>query len=162
MISYEEALSLILSNAQPLGVEEVPLSALLGRALARPLAAAADMPAFDNSAVDGFGVKLADVERASESSPARLELSGTIQAGDRGALSIAPGNTLKILTGAVVPADVEAVVMREFCQEQDGLVLVKRPAKPGENIRRRGEEFKAGEQILPTGTRVSPPVVGLL
>jgi molybdopterin molybdotransferase len=120
------------------------------------------MPGFDNSAVDGFGIRLADVERASEDSPARLELSGTIQAGDRGAVSLAPGSALKILTGAVVPPEVEAVVMREFCEEQDGLVLVKRPSKPGENIRRRGEEFKAGEQILAPGTPVTPPVIGLL
>lgn len=162
MISYEQALSLILSHAQPLGIENTPLSDMLGRALAHPVVASADMPGFDNSAVDGFGVRLSDVERAAEDAPARLELSGTIQAGDRGVVALAPGSAVKILTGAVVPPQVEAVVMREFCEEHDGLVLVKRPAKPGENIRRRGEEFKAGEQILAAGTRVTAPVIGLL
>src|SRR5262249_5475018 len=65
-------------------------------------------------------------------------------------------------TGATVPASVQAVVMREYCQEHNGTVVIRQSARAGENIRRRGEEFKAGEQILPAGIRVNPPVLGLL
>ncbi len=135
---------------------------LLGHSLAAPATATTDMPLFDNSAVDGFGVLTSDVEQSSPDSPVELKLRGTIQAGDAGAIRCSPGSTIKILTGATVPADVEAVVMREFCEEKNGTVVVRQSAKKGENIRRRGEEFKAGDQILPAGVQITPPVVGLL
>jgi len=162
LITYEEALSLILSHSLPVGIEECALADLLGRVLAAPVEATSDMPLFDNSAVDGFGVLTGDVAQASSESPVELELRGTIQAGDESRWQCGPGSAIKILTGATVPASVQAVVMREFCQEHNGIVVIRQSARAGENIRRRGEEFKAGEQILPAGIRITPPVLGLL
>jgi len=162
MIPFEDALSLVLSHTQPLEAIMVPLDQSFGFCLAKPINARMDLPRFDNSAMDGFGVKLADVTGASETSPARLRLASVVRAGDEAGGELASGTAVKILTGAPVPAGVEAVVMREFCREEDGQVLVSRSAKPGENIRRRGEEFREGDQALPAGLRLNPAGVGLL
>src|SRR5271170_5073531 len=98
MISFEDALSKVLANAAALGTTTAALEDLLGHFLAEPVVAPADLPLFDNSAVDGFGVLAADIRDANESSPIRLELVGTIQAGDPGSLTVAAGKTIKILT----------------------------------------------------------------
>ncbi len=162
MILFEEAKARILEVSRPLGKQEVKLGKLQGSYLAEPVAATSDLPAFDSSAVDGYGVHSLDLSAASALQPAKLKLCGVIQAGDSGALKLSPGNTIKILTGAPVPPTVCAVVMKEFCEEQNGSILVKQPAGAGDNIRRRGEEYKYGQEILPRGARITPPVVGLL
>jgi molybdopterin molybdotransferase len=163
MIPFEEALEKILDKVQPMPAREVPLAELLGLVIAKPVIARVDSPPFDNSAVDGFGVRLSDVAAACSERPARLVLKKTIRAGDSYSSAELAGNSaLKILTGAPVPAGVEAVVMREFCDEQDGCVLVKSAAKPGENIRRRGGEFLRGQTILGAGCVATPPVVSLI
>jgi len=162
MISFEDALTLVFSYAKPLETISVPLEHSFGCCLAEPVTARMDLPRFDNSAMDGFGVKLADVAGASEASPVRLRLAAIVRAGDEAGRELAPGSVVKILTGAPVPAGVEAVVMREYCSEDDGDVLVARSAKPGENIRRRGEEFRQGDQAMRAGLRLNPAGVGLL
>ncbi|MHB0934840.1 MAG: molybdopterin molybdotransferase MoeA [Armatimonadota bacterium] len=162
MIPFEDALSLVLSHAKPLETISVPLDRAFGHCLAELITARMDLPRFDNSAMDGFGVKLADVSGASEEAPARLWLASVVRAGDEAGGELAPGTAVKILTGAPVPAGVEAVVMREYCHEEDGQVLVSRSVKPGENIRRRGEEFRQGDLALPAGLRLNPAGIGLL
>jgi len=161
-VSFDEARALVLAHARPLGTESVELWDLAGRVLAQPIAAAFDLPRFGNSAMDGFGVHVADVAGASPAQPARLSLAGTSRAGDAPGAALSRGAAVKILTGAAIPPGVEAVVMAEDAEEADGAVLVRRPAKPGENIRLRGEEYRAGDVVLATGTRATPPVVGLL
>lgn len=162
MITYEEALDEILEHTAPTGQKRVRLEHILGYVLAEPVVARFELPHFDNSAVDGFGVKLADVAGACESNPASLKLTHSFPAGHADDAQIEPGCAVKILTGAMVPSSCEAVVMREFCQEKGDSVLVKRAASPGENIRRRGEEFSKGQEVLARGVRITPPVVGLL
>jgi len=162
MISFQDALTLVLSHARPLETTSVPLEGCYGHCLAEPVAARMDLPRFDNSAMDGFGVKLADVAGAVEEAPVRLRLAAVVRAGDEAGEELASGTAVKILTGAPVPAGVEAVVMREYCREEDGQVSISRPAKPGENIRRRGEEFREGDLALRTGLRLNPAGVGLL
>ncbi len=162
MISFEEARAQILASVSPLGKQEVKLTKLLGSFLSEPVTAAQDLPGFDNSAVDGFGVLVSDVHSATADSPARLHLSGVIRAGDPGNLHLAPGNVVKILTGAPVPHSVDAVVMREYCEESNGYVYVRQAADRGENIRRKGGEFRQGQVVLQQGMRVTPPVIGLL
>jgi molybdopterin molybdotransferase len=163
MLKYAEAFEKVLSYAQCLPKEEVDLDQLLGRYLAEPLTAPFDLPRFDNSAVDGFGVLLEDVKEASAGRPARLTLTGTIHAGDGEAHGVLKrGESTKILTGAAVPPSVEAVIMREYCREDNGDVFVETSANPGDNIRRRGDELRKGDVVLEAGTRVTPPVVGLL
>ncbi|MGD9682993.1 MAG: gephyrin-like molybdotransferase Glp [Candidatus Obscuribacterales bacterium] len=166
LTTYSEALEIIIREAEAArhknSKEAVPLDDLLNRFTAEPILAGFDLPRFDNSAVDGYGVLTGDIETASESSPVRLSLTGTIQAGDRGDLAVASGQTVKILTGAPVPPSVEAVVMREFTRESEGTVEFFTGAGAGENIRRQAEEFKKGDQVLSAGKRVTPPVLGLI
>ncbi len=110
-------------------------------------------------------VNFPDLVGTSESHPTMLPCTATVQAGDAQLPTLSPGETVAIFTGAPIPPGVEAVVMQEFCQRQAvelGLVAFYRSATPGENIRCQGEEFKAGQTVLHTGTVITPPVVGLL
>ncbi len=162
MIGFDEALEAILQRVKPLPRERARLEACLGRVLAEPVKARFDLPRFDQSAMDGFGVRVADIESATSDSPVRLTVSESIYAGDSASRRLRPGTAAKILTGSRTPSGVEAVVMKEYCEEDGDSVLVGRPAKPGENIRRRGEEFCKGDCALGKGARITPPVVGLL
>lgn len=163
MLSYDEALDKILNTAQVLPTESVPLEELCDRYIAEPVNAMFDLPRFDNSAVDGFGVLINDLQNASESKPIKLALKTTIHAGETGKVdALKPGETMKILTGATVPPSVEAVVMREFCDERDGFVSIRTTASRSENIRRKGDEIKRGQEVLPAGLQVNPPVVGII
>lgn len=163
MLSYDEALDKILNTARVLPAESVPLEELCDRYIAEPVKAMFDLPRFDNSAVDGFGVLINDLRNAAESKPIKLALKTTIHAGETGEVdALKPGEAMKILTGATVPPSVEAVVMREFCDEQDGFVSIKTSASSSENIRRKGDEIKQGQEVLPAGLKVNPPVVGII
>lgn len=162
MIAYDEALSIVLSQAHPLGIQRVELDHLLGHVLAEPVFCPIDLPNFDNSAVDGFGVRVSDVESATDTDPVALKLLGIIRAGDFQDIEVVPGTAVKILTGAPIPKGVEAVVMQEYSRAFNGIVHLSRPAKMGENIRRKGEEFQKGQEVLHSGARITPPTLGLL
>ncbi len=162
MISFEESRKLILDAVEPLGSEVLALDQLVGAVTAEPALASEDMPAFDNSAVDGFGVIVSDIAGSTQRSLGELDLVGEVRAGDAGDIAIESGQTVRILTGAVVPRGVEAVVMKEFCSERNGRVAFSVSALKGDNIRRRGEEYHEGDTVLPAGALVTPPVVGLI
>ena len=162
MISFAEARALVLAHAQPLDAERVELESLLGRYLATEVRSPVDIPFFGSSAMDGFGVRVADVAAASREAPTALRVLSTVRAGDAVESELLPGAAVKLLTGAPVPPGVEAVVMKEQTEERDGTVLVCGPAEPGENVRRRGEEFRAGDAVLPAGALATPAVMGLL
>ncbi len=163
MISFDEALSAVLANANPRPTTRVALEKALGYVLAQSVQTSSDLPLFDNSAVDGFGVRVADVDRATADSPVRLTVDRTIRAGnDLGKYVLPQRQAVKILTGAPVPGGVETVIMREYCREEDAVVYLEKAAKVGENIRRQGEEYHKGERVLCPGMRITPPVVGML
>jgi molybdopterin molybdotransferase len=162
MITFAEARDHILDQVRPLDVVTAKLTEMHGHYLAQALVTPFDLPLFDNSAVDGFGVLAKDIVEASPQTAVRLNLAGTIAAGEPSEQKLASGSTLKILTGAPVPSSVEAVVMREFCEELDGEVFFHQMATAGENIRRRGGEFLRGQEVLAKGSLVTPPVIGLL
>lgn len=162
MISYEEARSIVLSNVQPLPKTRVRVERLLGMVLGESVLASHDLPLFDNSAVDGYGVSLADVRGATEASPKSLPVAAEIRPGEPPPDSLPSETAFRIFTGAPVPVGVDAVVMRENCIEEGNIVRIRREPKAGENIRRRGEEFLRGQEILPEGVRVNPALIGLL
>jgi molybdopterin molybdotransferase len=155
--TFEEARKIILERVSPLGAEHVPLQAAAGRVLARDFAAPWDLPAWDNSAMDGYAVRAEDVK-----GPARLRLSAYIPAGSPGAGPLEPGTAAKILTGAPLPAGADAVVPVENAEERDGEVAIPAAVRPGAHVRRRGEDLRAGERILEAGTALGPPEVSLL
>ncbi len=162
MIQFDEALQAILEQTQPLNVIQRPLKECLGYTIAEPVIAMYDHPFFNNSAMDGYGVKSEDIENASKDSPVLLTIKETIQAGDYSETELTSNSAVKLFTGAPTPPGVNAVVMKEFCTEKEGRVLIHRPAKINENIRFQGEEFQKGQTVIAQGTTITPPVVGFL
>lgn len=166
MLSYLEARNLILGSLKKLDVVELPISETLNHTLAEPVISPFELPLFDNSAVDGFGVLVNDLRNADSENPIALRLIGSLEAGAKSTnhSQIKHGECIKILTGAPVPAGVEAVVMKEYSEfeKQSDLGLFTRSVVPNENIRKRGEELKKGDCVIEANTQVTPPVVGVL
>ncbi len=157
MLSLPEALARLLAAARPLAeTERVSTFAALGRVLARPVGSAIDVPPADNTSMDGNALRAADVPAPGT----LLPVSQRIPAGVVGA-PLAPGTTARIFTGAQVPAGADAVVMQEQCEAVGEGVRVNALADVGQWIRRRGEDVRAGAEVLPAGTRLTPQAMGL-
>ncbi len=157
MLSYEQALDKLLTAARP--VEEIrlqPLTALAGRVLAAAQQSTVAVPPLNNSAMDGYAVRLADVPAAGVCLP----VSQRIPAGTVGC-ALQAGTAARIFTGAPVPAGADAVVMQELCEAGEGSVLIKHLPRPGENIRRAGEDVAVGQQILAAGIKLRPQEIAL-
>ena len=162
MISFEEALDLILTNAHPLPSARIPFENSIGHFLAQPVTARCDMPLFDQSAVDGYAVMASEITTASKETPVSLRLAGEVAAGSGKVPRLRNGCAILVLTGGRIPTDADSVVMREFCNIVDDQVLITSPTRTRENIRFRGEEFRKGGRLLDVGIKITPPVIGLL
>lgn len=154
MISFEEALKIIRerANAYRLDTEMIALNEVTGRVCAEDILAPLTIQPFDNSAMDGFAVRVCDLEGASDNNPVTLEKSGVIAAGDPVPEdTLRAGKCIHIMTGAPVPKGAEAVVPIENVDVQGSRIIFK--AIPGamENIRRAGEDFRKGDKILQFG-----------
>lgn len=139
--------------------ELLPLDHACGRVLAAPARAVAALPPFDNSAMDGYALRLSDL---GGEGPWELPLSQRIAAGDRGDRPLAPGTAARILTGAPVPPGADAVVMQEKVARRGDRILIAERPRPGQNIRRRGEDVPEGAEALPAGLALTPPRLALL
>jgi molybdopterin molybdochelatase len=158
MMPYEEALSIVLSHCPTLPTERVYLLDALGRVLAEDVISEEDRPSFDNSAMDGYAVHWEDIKDA----PVELSVVGEIPAGAEETFELPRGCAVKIFTGAPIPKGATAVVPVEYTETKNGKVLIKEAFKEGANIRRKGEELKAGEIVLQKGTFLRHYEVGLL
>ncbi len=139
------------------GVERVPLPESDGRILAQDLIAAVDLPPFDNSAVDGYAVRLADL-----ADTAVLPIVGRITAGEPATDALPPGTARRIFTGAALPPGADTVFMQEDIQlEADGRVRFPPGLRPGANTRPRGEDVARGTCALPRGRRLRPQDLAL-
>ncbi|MBZ0094802.1 MAG: molybdopterin molybdotransferase MoeA [Sulfuricella sp.] len=157
MLSADEALSFLLARVRPANkTEQIATAEALGRVLAERLTSAVNVPPLDNSAMDGYAVRIADLINAST----RLRVTQRIPAGTVGQ-PLEAGQAARIFTGAPVPAGCDAVVMQEYCGVEGDTVTVSKPPKMGENIRRSGEDIAAGAEILPAGIRLRPQEMGL-
>ncbi len=157
LLSVDEALAVLLAGARPVAeIEQVPTLEATGRVLARAQRSQMDVPPLDNSAMDGYAVRAADV-KAPET---RLRVAQRIQAGEVG-VALEPGSAARIFTGAPVPQGADAIVMQEFCAAEDGHVIVKKVPRPEEGIRRRGSDIRAGDEILAAGIQLRPQDTGL-
>jgi molybdopterin molybdotransferase len=158
MLSVREALDVLLAAARPVGATEiVPTLNANGRVLAEPQASTIDVPSADNTQMDGYAVRAADCASGS----ATLTVSQRIPAGQVGQF-LAPGQAARIFTGAMIPDGADAVVMQEQCEvTAPGMVTVRHTPKPGEWIRRAGEDIVSGSVILPAGTRLRSQELGL-
>ena len=144
----------ILAALTPLGVETVPLAEARGRVLAAPVVSGRVLPPFDNSGMDGYAVRAADIAGASGAAPVVLPVTGESRAGAPPSLRLAPGTAIRIMTGAPLPALADAVVRYEDTDSGAETVRIQVSVPPGENIRRAGEDMRPGEQVLAAGRRL--------
>jgi len=158
MMPYEEALSVVLSHCPTLPTEKVYLLDALGRVLAEDVISEEDRPSFDNSAMDGYAVHWEDIKDA----PVELLVVGELPAGAEETFELPRGCAVKIFTGAPIPKGATVVVPVEYTEAKNGKVLIKEAFKEGANIRRKGEELKAGEVVLQKGTILRHYEIGLL
>jgi molybdopterin molybdotransferase len=161
MISFEESLEHIFRHSKVGSVQTKDLALAQNHVLAEDLICPFDLPRFNSSSVDGYGVKLEDLEGASADNPVTLAIQDEIQAGSKNQDPLKAKHSLAIMTGAPVPHGVEAVVMKEYCHLESNKVLIKKTAKQGENIRYKGEESKSGQTILSEGNLLNPAAIGL-
>ena len=159
MMTVAEALALILPRlACVVESETVPLERGLGRVLAEAVVSPIDVPAGDNSAVDGFALHFDDLNPAGET---RLPVVGRAAAGHPFDGALARGKALRIFTGAAMPEGADTVMMQEDCRFADGKVTLTPGIRPGANRRRAGEDVAAGEVALAAGRRLKPADLGL-
>jgi molybdopterin molybdotransferase len=162
VISIAEAISQVMSAVSPLAAEEVGIAAARGRVLARDVVAGFDIPPFPNSQMDGFAVRSVDLGTASEASPGRLEVVGTIAAGDPPDGNVGPAQAIRIMTGGAIPAGADAVVKVEDTSSEGSTVLVRHAPRSGEFVRPAGEDLRSGELVFSAGRRLRPADIGLL
>jgi molybdopterin molybdotransferase len=167
MLSVKEAESIVLNLAQPLDsqrdVETVDLLAASGRILAAPVTGSLDFPYWDNSAMDGYAVRFADVENCSAEKPAVLEVVEEIPAGYRPKSTVQSGQAARIFTGAMMPAGADTVVMQEETRrEGDRIFILVSPEKPQAFVRHKGAFYQAGTTLLTPGTVINAPEMAVL
>jgi molybdopterin molybdotransferase len=148
LLTIDAALALVLERARPLPAEEVAIAEAYGRVLAGAALAAVDLPPFPSSAMDGFAVHAAET-------PGELRVAGQSAAGRPSPAPLVAGEAIAISTGAVVPDGADAVVPVERTHERDGVVAVERVG-PGEHVRPRAGDARAGDTVVPAGTFLTP------
>lgn len=145
--------------ARVTGAERLALEDAAGRVLADVPRARASLPPFDNSAMDGYAVRLGDFHGTGAF---RFRVSERIIAGDTRSLRLAEGTAARIFTGAPIPEGADAVIMQESVTRRGSVIEVATPPRAGLNIRREGEDRRIGEPVLPRGLRLTPPRLALL
>lgn len=156
MQSVDDARQLLLNQANPvMETEWQTTSMACGRILAEPVYAPLSLPPWDNSAVDGYAIAVADPEMRT------YPVTQRIFAGTTGT-PLTPGTAARIFTGAPVPLGTTTIVMQEVCTEQDASVLLKERPGQDQHIRRRGEDVLQGRVVVNAGERISPASIGLI
>lgn len=160
MKSFDETLAMLLDSARGRPTRpaiEVDLAEALGRIAAGPVASAIDVPAYDNSQMDGYAGRVSEINL----SPEPLPVSQRIAAGHPGG-PLSPGTVARIFTGAPIPEGANAVVMQEQATvDEDGRVSFTAPAEPGQNIRPRAGDLKQGQIVIAQGRRLTAADLGL-
>lgn len=162
MLTYEEAKVTILAHAKAQESEKVDFRNSVGRALAEDLIAPEDQPPFDNSAVDGYAVKLNAIALATSENPVVLRCQEYIFAGRLDTISLQEGKCVQVATGAPMPLGADAVVMKEQVVRKDDQVYFSHPTQSGNNLRRRGRDMSIGDPLFPVGTTIAPTHLVLL
>lgn len=164
-VTVDEARRLILESVRPQrAIERVQLADALGRVLAVDCASDVDVPGADNSAMDGYAVRAADLAGSCEERPVRLHVTGVLPAGKISDVPVGAGEAVRIFTGAPMPAGADTVVMQEYTRAipDEDAVLIQRADPVGKNVRRRGEDVRTGSAVLSEGTLVRPQELGVL
>jgi molybdopterin molybdotransferase len=162
LVPVEEARERILSQIKPLQPLELPLQEAEGCVLAQDVVAGSDIPDFPSSAMDGFAVRSSDVAGASPASPVELRIVGRALIGQRPDATVGGGETVRIATGAPIPAGADAIVPIENCEVVTDVVRILAASPEGKHVRPTGEDVRGGETLLPAGRRLGAPELGLL
>ncbi|MDD3761876.1 MAG: molybdopterin molybdotransferase MoeA [Nevskiales bacterium] len=158
-LSISAAQQILRDTVRALEPVPLPVTAALHRVSAATLRAQTDLPPFDQSAVDGYAVRAADIAAA----PCTLPLAGTVAAAPQATMpQLPPGHAVRIFTGGLLPDGTDTVVRQELTEAADGAVRVQRPLEPGVDLRRRGEELSAGTAIIEPGRRLHAGIIGAL
>jgi len=159
MIPLEEARAYVLSKCSPLSATTVPVDDACNLVVAQDIAAQGPIPPFDNTAMDGFAIRSADLADA----PVTLEMIGTIAAGAAPDMTVETGQAVRIMTGAPIPPGADAVVMVELTELAQDLatVHVRESVPVGNHIRPTGDDVRAGDVVFVTGTTLRPAHLGL-
>jgi molybdopterin molybdotransferase len=161
-IPVAKAIELVMEHAQPIGVEKIALEHTYGRILAEPIIAKHDVPPFDRSPYDGFAVRAADTNGASGDNRIAFNVIGEIGAGHVATQGIGEGEAYRIMTGAPIPQNADAVVMLEQTVERADSFTLRKSFTPGENISFQGEDAKDGEMLIEKGAFIHPGTTALL
>ena len=162
-INVTSAVTRVLDAIEPLSTEVVPLTEAVQRTLASAIKSPIDQPPWDNSAMDGFAARLADVAAASEDAPVRLRIIESVAAGDFPQYPIGPGDATRIMTGAPIPEGADTVIRIEHTRPSDaGHVLIVDAMDAGRNLRFRGEDLRTGDTVLTRGRHLRAGEIGVL
>jgi molybdopterin molybdotransferase len=162
VVDLDEAQSLAI-RFSAVAAERVPLAACHGRVLAVDIAAHVDLPGFRRSTMDGYAVCASSTFGASDSAPALLNVVGAVEMGATTDVVVRPGQAVRILTGGMVPAGADAVVMIEHTEPIDESTLeVTRAVAPQQNVIEPSDDVRKGDRLLERGTRMRPQELGLL
>jgi molybdopterin molybdotransferase len=162
MTSADQALEIVLANVAALGVERVPILEALSRVLAEEIRSPRDIPGFDNSAMDGYAVRAADVASASESNPVRLRVIETVAAGAMPKLTLEPGQATRTMTGAPIAPGADAIIQVERTRTAEPFVEILASAERGAFVRPHGEDLKRDELVMSAGKVLAPSDLGML
>ena len=162
LVPFDQARAAVLERLRPLPAREVPLGDALGCVLADDVTAAEDLPPFANSAMDGFAVRAADLDGASDRGPIALEVTGEVFAGSARLPTVQAGGAARIMTGGPLPPGADAVVPVEQATVDGDAVRIR--LAPGERqfVREAGEDVRAGAVVLERGRVLDPAAVGML
>lgn len=156
MISVAQARARVLAGLSPCGAETVGLADAWGRVLAAPVVARLTQPPADMSAMDGYGVRAEDTDP-----PRPLAIVGEAPAGHPASVTVGVGQALRLYTGSVMPAGANTVLLQEDAAAADGIVTPSAPQRPAQHIRRRGQDFTAGDTLIAPGRRLGSRDIGL-
>ena len=164
VITRAEAVAAVTEQAagQRLETELLPPAQVVGRVLAQEIRAGENVPPFDRSTVDGYAVRAADTFGAGASIPAQLDVAGEIPMGQAPSFPLNRGECARIATGGMLPTGADAAVMVEHTEAEHGLCLVYRPAAPGENVTKAGDDIRLGQTVLPRGRRIGAAEAAVL
>ncbi len=161
-VAVERAREIMLGEVHRLPAEKVAITDALGRVVMEDVLVDRDIPPLDNSAMDGYGIKALDSIAATVEQPLKLKVVATIPAGRHFAGEIRSGEAVRIMTGAPIPAGVDAVVKRELVEEHEDHVFLSGPVAAGNDIRYAGEDVRAGEKVIAAGQVITPAMVGMM
>ena len=169
MLSVEDALNRILVQLETLDVEEKQLLDCIGQVIAEDIYAPFNIPEYSNSAMDGYAVKASDLKGATQKTPVTLNIIGTVTAGIAPTMKVGKGETVRIMTGGIIPEGTDTVIpFEETCEGEEHFnsnakeVSIYREFNIGSNVRKLGEDIAKSSLIIKTGQLIGPAEIGAL